>query len=67
MSKFTISQLHRLSKTQVFHLSSKGMSISPKDKYKDKSYGKPNGIRVPAFIWYLFYSIEVSKELRRTK
>ena len=67
MSKFTLSQVHKLGKTQVFHLNRSYMSMSPKDKYKDGSYSKPKGIRVPGFVWYVFYLIEFAKETRRNK
>ena len=67
MSKFTLSQVHKLGKTQVFHLSRKYMSMSPKDKYKDGSYGKPKGIRVPGFVFYVFYLVAYTREARRNK
>ena len=67
MSRFTLSQMHQLSKTQVFHINRSYMSMSPKDKYKDGSYTTPKGIRVPGFVWYVFYLIEYTKEQRRNK
>jgi len=67
MSDLTFRQARQLSKTQVFLIDGKSMSISPKDKYKDPSYMKPKGIRVPVFIWYLFYSVVMWQQDRRTK
>ena len=67
MSKFTLSQMHKLGKTQVFHVNRNYISISPKDKYKDGSYGKPKGTRVPGIVCYVFYLVQLQREQRRNK
>jgi hypothetical protein len=41
--------------------------MSPKDKYIDGSYGKPKGIRVPGFVFYVFYLVAYAREARRVK
>lgn len=54
---------------QVHYVTFKPFTLGsvPKWKAKDKSYGVRKGIRIPFFIWYMFYLIMGWQDKRSSK